>query len=41
MSMWQFMSVAEGYAKAHEVEDPGAMSDREIDDVWEWMQTKH
>jgi hypothetical protein len=39
--MWQFMAVAEGYAKAHEVEDPNKTSQAELDDVWEWMQTKH
>jgi hypothetical protein len=39
--MWQFMAVAEGYASAHEHEEPGKMSSTELDDVWDWMQTKH
>ncbi len=41
MSMFQFLAAAEGYASAHETEEPGAMNNQEQDEIWAWMQTKH
>ena len=41
ISMWQFLAVAEGWATAHEHPEPGSISNKEQDDIWEWMQTKH
>lgn len=40
MSMWQFQAAYDGYAKANFAEDEGKMSSAEVDDVWEWLQSK-
>jgi hypothetical protein len=37
--MWQFMAAVEGYVKAHTPDD-GNLTDSEINDVWEWLQSK-
>nr|WP_280950505.1 hypothetical protein [Rhizobium leguminosarum] len=39
MSMWQFMAAIEGYVKAHSGEDE-KMSDKEADDLFEWLKSK-
>ncbi|WP_313760167.1 hypothetical protein [Rhizobium sp.] len=39
MSMWQFMAAVEGYVKANSGEDT-KMSDREADDLFEWLKSK-
>lgn len=39
MSVWQFMAAVDGYVKAHSQED-GTLSEKEKDDVWEWLQSK-
>jgi len=39
MSMWQFMAAVEGYVKANGPED-GKMSDKEADDLFEWLKSK-
>ena len=39
MSMWQFMATVEGYVKAN-AQDDGKMSSAEVDDVWDWLQSK-
>lgn len=37
MSMWQFMSAVEGYAKVHNPEKRGALSDDDRDVLWEMV----
>jgi hypothetical protein len=39
MSMWQFMAAVEGYLKANGADD-GKMSDKEADDLFEWLKSK-
>jgi hypothetical protein len=39
MSMWQYLAAVDGYVKANSPDD-GKLSSAEIDDVWQWMQTK-
>lgn len=37
--MWQYMAAVDGYAKANAADD-GKLSAQEVDDVWQWLQTK-
>lgn len=39
MSVWQVMSICEGYAEVHAVKDT-KLSEGEKDEIWEWMQEK-
>lgn len=39
MSVWQFETALAGYVEAHS-SSSGGMSEREKDEVWEWMQSK-
>ncbi|MBP2459585.1 hypothetical protein [Rhizobium sp. PvP014] len=39
MSMWQYQAGVEGYVKANSADD-GKLSSAEVDDVWQWMQSK-
>lgn len=39
MSMWQFMAAADGYSKANSP-DTGALSAKEADELWEWLEDK-
>lgn len=39
MSMWQFMAAVDGYVKANTPDD-GSLSESEIDELWEWLQSK-
>lgn len=41
MSLWEFTSQADGYARAHDPEAGKELSAAEADDLWQWMQTKH
>lgn len=41
MSVWQFMSAVDGYAKAHDPEAAKELTADEEDDLWQWLQTKH
>lgn len=36
MSMWQYMAAVDGYIKAN-TSDDGALSEKEKDDLWEWL----
>lgn len=38
MSIWQFSSAIEGYAKAHNPEEANKLSDAEADDLWEMVK---
>ncbi len=37
MSMWQFLSAVEGYAKAHNPDKRGALSGEDVDVLWEMV----
>jgi len=39
MSVFQWMAVCDGYARANAVDD-GSLSKSEQDDLWSWMQSK-
>lgn len=39
MSMWQLLAAVEGYAKAKNG-DNAKMSDKEADDLFEWLKSK-
>jgi len=39
MSMWQFMAAVEGYAKANSGDD-AKMTNKEADDLFEWLKSK-
>lgn len=39
MSMWQFMTAVDGYVKANSPDD-GKLTSSDVDDVWEWLQSK-
>ena len=36
--MWQFLAAVDGYVKAQGGEEK--MSNAEVDDLWQWMQSK-
>ncbi len=39
MSMWQFNAALEGYVEANSADDgAGKLSEKEADELWEWMQ---
>lgn len=38
MSMWQFFNVVEGYIKANSPDDGKGLSDKEKDELWEWVE---
>lgn len=38
-SMWEFMAAVDGYVKANSPDD-GKLSAGDVDDVWQWMQSK-
>ena len=40
MSLWQSMQVIEGVRKANDPNAGKELSQAEVDDVWEWMQSK-
>lgn len=40
MSYWQLFATADGWANAHDVSHPGKLSEREADEIWEWMKTR-
>lgn len=40
MSVWQFYAAVEGYVAAH-CPDDGKMSDREADELFEWLKSKN
>lgn len=37
MSMWEYMSQIEGYAKAHSSEDAAKLSEKEKDELWNFL----
>jgi hypothetical protein len=37
MSIWQFAAAVVGFAKQHE---EAGMTDKEADNLWDWLQTK-
>lgn len=37
MSIWQYLSAVEGYIKANSSEEPGSLSNKEADELWEWL----
>ncbi len=39
MSIWQYASALEGYIAANSTEDAG-LSDKETDELWDWLQAK-
>jgi hypothetical protein len=39
LSIWQFLAAANGYAKANGGEDD-KLSGGEVDDLWDWLQSK-
>lgn len=41
MSIWQYMSAVEGYAKAHNPDSAKELSPSEEAELWAWMETKH
>lgn len=40
MSWWQFMAAVDGYVKANTSEDKKALSSKEANDVWAYLQSK-
>ncbi|MDX0230242.1 hypothetical protein GOC14_06735 [Sinorhizobium meliloti] len=41
MSIWEFMAAVDAWHKANSVEtDSGNLSNRDADEIWEWMQTQ-
>ena len=38
MSMWQFLAAWDGYQLANGAADKGKLSDKEKDDLWDWLQ---
>ncbi len=36
MSMWQFMAAVDGYVTANSTDD-GGLSQKEKDELWEWV----
>lgn len=39
MSIWEFMAEVDGFVKANTPEDPGKLSKKEADDLWDWLQS--
>lgn len=37
MSMWQYMTAMDGYIKANSTEEPGKLSTKETDELWDWL----
>ena len=35
--MWQYMAAIDGYVKANSTEDDKALSSKEKDDLWDWL----
>lgn len=40
MSMWQFMAAVDGYIKANTSEDKKTLSRSEVNDVWQYLESK-
>ncbi len=40
MSVWEYMAAVEGYAKAHNPEQNGGLSETEKDELWELVQER-
>ncbi|WP_268967523.1 hypothetical protein [Ochrobactrum quorumnocens] len=38
MSTWQYMAALEGYIKANSTDEPGALTSKEADELWEWIE---
>jgi hypothetical protein len=38
MSIWEYSAVVDGYIEANSA--PETMTGSEMDDIWNWMQTK-
>ncbi len=39
-SMWEFMAALDGYIAHHSSEEDGKLSNSEVDELYEWLQSK-
>lgn len=38
MSAWQYLAAVEGYIAANSPQDDAKLGDKEVEELWEWVQ---